>query len=588
MNIKQRGGIRRKLNNNSSQNNCPICFDPVNTNGIILNCECTFHLTCFISYLKGALRNKDNYFTEAGLRCISENHRNEPNMSFNIDELDQLIDLLNSEDIKILVMSNTNSNLNLNTNNKYNSFLGTLREKFKRFTEHVNVVVNATNISNSRVYASIISRPCPCGRFEGIHYHGHYCHILSCGVCNIQYCVQCGGVDERIKALHNEDDNYILCRCASSGMILGHTFCANNDILENLDGSQKNVPLDGRCRCPICPDCKPGVPCEYCPGGCVVCNGIVLPGPMGLNNARKWIPVPRVEKWDLARILSGHIDSIKSISWNPNNKFIVSGSLDASLRIWNIENETYIQTLNAHSKSITCVSWSNDGNYIVSTSTDKLIKLWDANSGICINTFGDGVSKMLSVCWSPDSNFILTGSSNNNVIIWDPISGDLLYTLQGHSAPVLCVLWGNDGRYIASGSDDKTIRIWDTNDYQCIKVIEDNNSSINCIVFNNNGTQLAASSGKTVKVWNTASWDLLPTYITHTDFIYAIAYSNDGSRIVSSSKKNIKIWDTESWRYILTLDKSPYIIRSICFSKDDNFLAVAGDNKVISILKRWN
>ena len=38
-------------------------------------------------------------------------------------------------------------------------------------------------------------------------------------------------------------------------------------------------PHDDRCGCPICPDCRPGAPCPQCTGSCVVCRGIVPPGP---------------------------------------------------------------------------------------------------------------------------------------------------------------------------------------------------------------------------------------------------------------------------------------------------------------------
>ena len=38
-------------------------------------------------------------------------------------------------------------------------------------------------------------------------------------------------------------------------------------------------PRDSRCGCPICPDCRRETPCAGCNGDCVVCQGVVPPGP---------------------------------------------------------------------------------------------------------------------------------------------------------------------------------------------------------------------------------------------------------------------------------------------------------------------
>eukprot|EP00953_Heterococcus_sp_UTEX-ZZ885_P033599 17459-Heterococcus_DN1.PRE.7 len=60
--------------------------------------------------------------------------------------------------------------------------------------------------------------------------------------------------------------------------------CNNKGITEHLqqrgdsdvDGGT-SVDYDSRCKCPICPDCKPNKPCGQCNGYCVVCKGIVTP-----------------------------------------------------------------------------------------------------------------------------------------------------------------------------------------------------------------------------------------------------------------------------------------------------------------------
>ena len=50
------------------------------------------------------------------------------------------------------------------------------------------------------------------------------------------------------------------------------------DGIQNFIDDSSGYPIDRRCSCPICPDCRPDRPCEICDGRCVVCEGLVPPG----------------------------------------------------------------------------------------------------------------------------------------------------------------------------------------------------------------------------------------------------------------------------------------------------------------------
>ena len=58
-------------------------------------------------------------------------------------------------------------------------------------------------------------------------------------------------------------------------------------------------------------------------------------------------------------------------------KFIVSGSDDKTVKIWNYKTSECISTLKGHNNSITSVTIIPDSLQIVSGSSDKKIKLWD-------------------------------------------------------------------------------------------------------------------------------------------------------------------------------------------------------------------
>ncbi len=70
-----------------------------------------------------------------------------------------------------------------------------------------------------------------------------------------------------------------------------------------------------------------------------------------------------------------------SVAFSKDGKYIVSGSWDKSIKIWERETGNQIQTLKGHSSGVTSVAFSKDEKYIISGSDDKSIKIWERETG---------------------------------------------------------------------------------------------------------------------------------------------------------------------------------------------------------------
>ncbi|NIM16494.1 MAG: hypothetical protein GTO45_31160, partial [Candidatus Aminicenantes bacterium] len=68
-----------------------------------------------------------------------------------------------------------------------------------------------------------------------------------------------------------------------------------------------------------------------------------------------------------------------------------------------------------HSGWVTCVAVSPDGKYILSGSDDQTVKLWDRTSGKEVRTFKGHSWAINSVSFSPDGTHLLSGSSDKTV-----------------------------------------------------------------------------------------------------------------------------------------------------------------------------
>ena len=83
------------------------------------------------------------------------------------------------------------------------------------------------------------------------------------------------------------------------------------------------------------------------------------------------------KKWKQEKVLTGHDDFVYCLSWKPNSVYIVSGSTDCTLWIWNAETGEKIHHMTAHTNYAHGVDWSPSGDFIASASCDGSIIIWD-------------------------------------------------------------------------------------------------------------------------------------------------------------------------------------------------------------------
>jgi WD40 repeat protein len=76
--------------------------------------------------------------------------------------------------------------------------------------------------------------------------------------------------------------------------------------------------------------------------------------------------------------LRGHTSAVTSVAISVDGKYIVSGSTDLTIRIWNMETMECIRgPWRGHTHVVTSVAFSTDGRHIVSGSRDYTIRVWD-------------------------------------------------------------------------------------------------------------------------------------------------------------------------------------------------------------------
>ena len=93
---------------------------------------------------------------------------------------------------------------------------------------------------------------------------------------------------------------------------------------------------------------------------------------------------------------------------------------------------------------------------LISGSLDNTIKIWDLETGKASQTLFGHIEGVWAV--ASDKLRLVSGSHDRTVKVWAREEGRCVATLVGHRGAVTCLALGEDK--IVSGSDDGDVRIW--------------------------------------------------------------------------------------------------------------------------------
>ncbi|MBC6418832.1 MAG: hypothetical protein GDA44_08615, partial [Prochloron sp. SP5CPC1] len=147
--------------------------------------------------------------------------------------------------------------------------------------------------------------------------------------------------------------------------------------------------------------------------------------------------------------------SITSVAISPDNKTIVSGSSDV-IQVWDLDRLGVVTLKNTYGYKaqdhhaynykaehphdpVESAVINPDNKTIVSGGGDGTIKVWDLGTGTLKRTLTGHSDSVSSVAISPDNSTIVSGSYYGTIKVWDLRTGQLKRTLTGHSDSVSSV-----------------------------------------------------------------------------------------------------------------------------------------------------
>jgi len=264
----------------------------------------------------------------------------------------------------------------------------------------------------------------------------------------------------------------------------------------------------------------------------------------------KWVASGSVDKtvkiWDLETgecraTLKGHTGVVNSVAITPDGKRILSGSYDKSVRVWDAASGREVAKLEGHTGGLWTIVALRDNAHALSSSVDDTLRLWELASGKCLKTIEcetDNIDDVFSSAVNPAGTQALSGHRDGSVRLWNLETGKCLATLKGHSGIVYSIQIMPDGQFTVSGSEDMTIKIWDLEAKTCVGTLEGHQRGVYSVSISPDGI-LIASSGfldETVRLWDWKSGACLQVIdLDGNPSPVSVAFSPDGSRLVVST-----------------------------------------------------
>ncbi|XP_062152573.1 protein ANTHESIS POMOTING FACTOR 1 isoform X2 [Alnus glutinosa] len=167
------------------------------------------------------------------------------------------------------------------------------------------------------------------------------------------------------------------------------------------------------------------------------------------------------------RYFKGHKDRVISLCMSPINDSFMSGSLDHSVRIWDLRVNACQGILRLRGRPT--VAYDQQGLVFAVAMEGGAIKLFDSRSYDKgpFDTFlvGGDMAEVCDIKFSNDGKSMLLTTTNNNIYVLDAYGGEKRcgFSLEPSQTTNIEATFTPDGQYVVSGAGDGTLHAWSIN-----------------------------------------------------------------------------------------------------------------------------
>lgn len=131
-------------------------------------------------------------------------------------------------------------------------------------------------------------------------------------------------------------------------------------------------------------------------------------------------PIPTIHIEKKNDDLSMKLDALKNSNKYIGFEFLVSGSRDKTIKLWNCKTGQCLVTFIGHDNWVRGLSFHHSGKFLYSCSDDKSFRIWDLNNGKCVKKISEAHTHFVtSIVANAKYLIVATGSVDTTLKIWE-------------------------------------------------------------------------------------------------------------------------------------------------------------------------
>src|SRR5712692_8377121 len=288
-------------------------------------------------------------------------------------------------------------------------------------------------------------------------------------------------------------------------------------------------------------------------------------------------------------VWQAHTDIVTSLAFSPDERRLASGSLDNSVKLWDVESRALLWT-GWQTKGITCLAFAPDGSLLASGGHDATVRLWDPKLGTPLQELPHP-GAVFSLAWSPYGRLFASGDFDGHVRLWERQQtgpATCVQTLEGHSNWVCGLAFAPDGSRLASASWDGTLKLWEvgeTGSLRMCQTLVGHTKQVQILAWSPDGGTLASGSfDHTIRLWDGQAGSARVALQGHSAVVYSLAFTPDSRHLLSGSGDGtLRLWEVTSGQCVRVMQGYTASLLDLDWSPDGTRLASAGSDTLVTL-----
>jgi len=175
--------------------------------------------------------------------------------------------------------------------------------------------------------------------------------------------------------------------------------------------------------------------------------------------------------WDLVMgelhaNLDGDLLRFHRVAFSPDGKRLLAGGGDWKkggtnhLGVWDMTSKKQVLKLTGHENTVYCLACSPDGKWIATGSVDRTIRLYDAETGLFKKALRGAMREVDHLAFTADSKTLLSGGPEPAIRFWDVEEGKEIKQLDTGISHVRAFQLTPDDTTLIVGGQEKTLKVF--------------------------------------------------------------------------------------------------------------------------------